>query len=346
MTTGGQRTADYDFDLPPDRIAQHPLAKRDDSRLMVIDRRTQRITHAHFRDIEGMVPAADTLVLNDSRVIKARFTGTRESGAAAEVMLLEPRDEGAWEALVRPGAKLKPGRRVRIADDVAIVVGEALSGGTRIVRFDSVHPVDRILERYGHIPLPPYIDRPDTEDDAERYQTVYAAEPGSAAAPTAGLHFTQRLLAGLDRKGVRRVHVTLHVGAGTFKPVDEDDLNRHTLHAERYSLSGPGAAMLNETRRNGGAIWAVGTTSLRVLESVVDGSGLFMPGGGTTDIFIRPPHPVRGADHLVTNFHLPRSTLLMLVAAFAGFDLTRHAYSVAIAEGYRFYSYGDAMCIL
>jgi S-adenosylmethionine:tRNA ribosyltransferase-isomerase len=346
MTTGGLRTADYDFDLPPDLIAQHPLPMRDDSRLMVIDRRTGSIEHAHFRDLQRLVPAKDALVLNDSRVINARLKGTRSNGGEAEVMLLEPRGDGAWEALVRPGAKLKPGRRVRIAADAAVVIGEALRDGTRIVQFDSVHSIDTILERYGHIPLPPYIERPDTADDAERYQTIYAATPGSVAAPTAGLHFTPQLLAGLEQRGVRRVHVTLHVGAGTFKPVEHADPGAHVLHTERFTFGPDAARELNETRRAGSAIWAVGTTSLRVLESVVDGHGHFVPGDGATDIFIRPPHVVRSADHLVTNFHLPRSTLLMLVAAFAGFDLTRHAYSVAISEGYRFYSYGDAMCIL
>lgn len=346
MTTGGLRTADYDFELPPDRIAQHPLATRDDSRLMVVDRRTSKITHATFRDLASMIPAGDALVLNDSRVIKARLVGTRDSGADAEVMLLEPRTGKAWEALVRPGAKLRPGRRVRIADDVAIVIGEALPNGTRLVQFDSVHPVDAILDRYGHVPLPPYIDRTDSIADVERYQTVYAAASGSVAAPTAGLHFTPQLLTAFDHAGVRRVHVTLHVGAGTFKPVENEDPGTHAMHSERFTFSEDSARVLNNTRRAHGAIWAVGTTSLRVLESVIDGTGLFASADSTTNIFIRPPYVVRSADHLITNFHLPRSTLLMLVAAFAGFDLIRHAYSVAIAEGYRFYSYGDAMCIL
>jgi S-adenosylmethionine:tRNA ribosyltransferase-isomerase len=346
MTSGGSRAADYDFELPPDRIAQHPLATRDESRLMVVDRRTGHITHARFRDLADMIPPGDALVLNDSRVIKARLTGTRDSGAEAEIMLLEPRAGGTWEALVRPGAKLKPGRRVRIADDVTVVVGDVLPEGTRVVHFDSAHPVDVILERYGHVPLPPYIDRADTPVDVERYQTVYAVAQGSVAAPTAGLHFTPQLLRALDAKGVRRAHVTLHVGAGTFKPVDHENIDVHHMHSERYSFSEEAAGALNDTRNSGRAVWAVGTTSLRVLESTINRSGHFVPGIGTTSIFIRPPHTVRGADRLVTNFHLPRSTLMMLVAAFAGFDLTRHAYSVAIAEGYRFYSYGDAMCIL
>jgi S-adenosylmethionine:tRNA ribosyltransferase-isomerase len=346
MSTGGSRTADYEFDLPPERIAQFPLARRDDSRLMIVDRQGGSITHGRFADLAGIIPAGDALVLNDSRVIKARLTGTRESGAPAEVMLLEPRAGGEWEALVRPGARLKPGRRVQIAEGVAIVVGEAAGDGTRLVRFEGALSVEEILHRYGHVPLPPYIDRADTPEDAERYQTVYAMDAGSVAAPTAGLHFTPELLAALDEKGVRRATVTLHVGAGTFKPVESEEVAGITLHSERFSLGAATAAMLNDTRRTGKKIWAVGTTTLRVLETLAGNGDGFESRSGTTNIFIHPPHAVRGADHLVTNFHLPRSTLMMLVAAFAGYDLTRHAYAVAVAEGYRFYSYGDAMCIL
>lgn len=343
---GGDRTADYDYHLPPDRIAQHPAAQRDESRLLVVHRDSGAIEHRQFRDIADLIPAGDTIVLNTSRVLRARLYGTRESGAPAEVLLLEPRGDRVWEAMVRPGSKLRPGRRVQIGPETTVTVLPGGADRERLVRFDSPLAAEEILERYGHVPLPPYIDRADVGRDTDRYQTVYAREPGSVAAPTAGLHFTPALLEQLDTRGVERVDVTLHVGAGTFRPVKTDDPSLHEMHAERFELSADAAATLNATRLRGGHIWAVGTTSLRVLESVVDQQGRFAPRTGTTDIFIRPPHQVRGADRLITNFHLPRSTLLMLVAAFAGYELTRRVYDVAMAEGYRFYSYGDAMCIV
>jgi S-adenosylmethionine:tRNA ribosyltransferase-isomerase len=235
---------------------------------------------------------------------------------------------------------------VQLGPETRAVILPGGDGHARLVRFDSPLSVDAILERYGHVPLPPYIERSDADDDAARYQTVYAQEPGSVAAPTAGLHFTTSLLERIARAGVARADITLHVGTGTFRPVKADDPSRHQMHTERFALSTDAAASLNGARDGGGRVWAVGTTTLRVLESVVDAQGRFVPRAGTTDIFIRPPHRVRGADRLITNFHLPRSTLLMLVAAFAGYDLMREAYDVAIAEGYRFYSYGDAMCVL
>ena len=346
MTARGLRTADYDFALPADRIAQHAVEPRDDSRLLVVDRATSTFFHKRFRDLATLIPRGDCIVLNTSRVIKARLIGTRDNGAEAEVLLLESLPDGRWEAMVHPGGKLKPGRRVRIADDVTVVIDEVTPRRTRYVRFESPRPVTEILEQHGHVPLPPYIHRPDERSDADRYQTVYAREPGSIAAPTASLHFTPSLLDALSTSGVVRADIVLHVGAGTFKPVDADDPSAHVMHAERFTLDAGAARTLNATRDAGHAVWAVGTTSLRVLESVVDDRGRFAPRAGVTDIFIRPPHVVRGADHLITNFHLPRSTLLMLVAAFAGYDLMRRAYDVAIAEGYRFYSYGDAMCIL
>jgi S-adenosylmethionine:tRNA ribosyltransferase-isomerase len=260
--------------------------------------------------------------------------------------LLQPREDGRWDALVRPSARMKPGHRMRIAPDVHVVIEDATDDGTRVVRLDAPMSVDQLLERYGHIPLPPYITRGDEPSDAERYQTVYAAEAGSVAAPTAGLHFTPQIIETLRARGVGWETVLLHVGAGTFKPVDVEDPADHVMHQERYTLSPETAAALTATRARGGAVWAVGTTSLRVLESTVDASGAFQARGGTTDIFIRPPHTMRGADHLITNFHLPKSTLLMLVAAVAGYELTMDAYATAVAAGYRFYSYGDAMCIV
>ncbi len=344
--TRGLRTADYDFVLPPDRIAQTPAPARDESRLMIVERATGRITHARFRDLAGMIPAGDVLVANRSRVIKARLLGTRAGGGSAEVLLLEPHGDGRWEALVRPSARLKPGHRVQLAPDVQVIVEEATGTGSRMIRFDSALSVDAVLDRHGHMPLPPYIARGDEGMDAERYQTVYAAEPGSVAAPTAGLHFTPPLLAALEAKGVVWAPVVLHVGAGTFRPVEHDDPADHPMHRERFTLDDTTAVAIREARERGGKVWAAGTTSLRVLESVVALHGTIAATTGTTDIFIRPPHEVRGADHLITNFHLPRSTLIMLVAAFAGYDLTMQAYATAIAEGYRFYSYGDAMCIV
>lgn len=346
MSPHGLTTADYDFELPPDRIAQSPSEKRDASRLLVVDRATREFTHRRFRDLADLIPAGDAIVLNTSRVIKARLLGTRENGARAEVLLLAPQRGGAWEALVHPGGKLKPGRRVQIAPDVAVVIEAVTPRRTRVVRFETTLTVEQVMERYGHVPLPPYIRRADEPDDATRYQTVYAREPGSVAAPTAGLHFTPAMLDALAAKGVRRAEVSLHVGAGTFKPVETDDPAQHVMHHEPYVLSADAAAVLNATRDAGSHIWAVGTTSLRVLETVVDPRGRFEARTGSTGIFIRPPHVMRGADRLITNFHLPRSTLLMLVSAFAGYELARQAYDVAIAEGYRFYSYGDAMCIV
>lgn len=347
----GERTGDYAFELPAELIAQHPLERRDDSRLMIVRREGGAIEHARFADLGTVIPAGDTIVLNTSRVIRARLLGTREGGGKAEVLLLEPLAAGRWAAMVRPGNRLPTGSTVRLGAETRILIGARVTepgaaDGARTIEFESPLTIDSILDAYGRIPLPPYIERPDTDADAHRYQTVYARESGSVAAPTAGLHFTDTLLATLEARGVRRADLTLHVGPGTFRPVEVDDPALHRMHRERFTLPSEAAAVLNATRAADGKIWAVGTTSLRVLETVVDSAGRFCAADGSTDIFIRPPHRVRGADRIVTNFHLPRSTLLMLVAAFAGYDLMRHSYDVAIREGYRFYSYGDAMCIL
>lgn len=339
-------TSDFDFVLPPELIAQAPLARRDESRLMVVNRSSGEIGHRIFRDLEDIIPSGDLLVLNRTRVIRARLLGTRASGAPAEILLLKPLGENRYEAMVSPGGKLKPGRRVVISTDLSAEILEVTPRRTRIVRLVADGSIDQLIERYGHVPLPPYIERSDAPEDAERYQTVYAREPGSVAAPTAGLHFTAELLTRLQTRGVRRVDVLLHVGAGTFKPVEVEDPGQHVMHEESYAISAEAADAINETRSRGGALWAVGTTTVRTLESAADERGRVAAGTGETRIFIRPPYRFRAVDHLITNFHLPRSTLIMLVAAFAGYDLTMRAYREAVDNRYRFFSYGDAMALV
>ena len=342
----GARTADYDFVLPPERVAQYPLERRADSRLLIVDRGTGRLTHARFNDLETLFQPGDALVLNTTRVVRARLLGTRDNGAAAEILLLRQRGEHVWEAMVHPGGKLKPGRRVRIASGFDVEVLETTNRRTRLVRLHSDLSDADAIRTFGHVPLPPYIKRGDAEADELRYQTVYAREDGSVAAPTAGLHFTNELLDRIHARGVKRADVVLHVGAGTFKPVEVEDPSEHQMHEEYFELSGSTADVLNETRSLGRHIWAVGTTVTRTLESAVDDHGRFTARAGDTRIFIRPPYAFRAVDKLITNFHLPRSTLLMLVAAFAGYDLTMRAYQEAIDAGYRFYSYGDAMVVV
>ncbi len=356
----GLRTADYDFDLPADRIAQVPAARRDESRLMVVDRDSGAISHHVFRDLPTFLRARDAIVLNTTRVFRARLIGKRRSGADAEVLLLRELDDDRWEAMVQPGSKLKTGRVVEIAPGFEVDVLESSPRGTRVVRLRVVglgEPlnadtprglVHEAIARYGHVPLPPYIARSDSSLDEERYQTVFARQEGSVAAPTAGLHFTPELLSALEAKGVRRAEVLLHVGAGTFKPVEVEDPAEHVMHEEWYDVPAETASLLNSTRAGGGRICAVGTTALRTIESALESTAdasRFSAGSGETRIFIRPPDRPRAADMLVTNFHLPRSTLLMLVAAMAGYDLAMHAYETAVREGYRFYSYGDAMLV-
>jgi len=348
MTERGLRTSDYDFDLPPERIAQAPAERRDASRLLVVDRATGTLSYHVFSDLVDYVPAGDALVLNETRVFPARLLGKRASGAEAEVLLLTPQggEEKLWTALVRPGSKLKPGRTVEISDELSVEIVESTPGGERIVRLYTPLSLTEALDRYGEVPLPPYVQHRATDEDRERYQTVYARERGSVAAPTAGLHFTPELLAALEAKGVRIVRLVLHVGVGTFRPVETDDPAEHRMHSEWYHVPADAAAALNETRAAGGTIWAVGTTVTRTLETVTDEAGVVHPGEAWTDIFIRPPYRYRAVDHLVTNFHLPRSTLLMLVAAFVGYDTMMRAYREAIDGGYRFFSYGDAMLIV
>lgn len=346
MSVRGGRTADYDFALPAERIAQHPLARRDESRLMVVDRQRGTFAHRRFSDLPEYLVPGDTLVLNTTRVIRARLLGRRENGAPAEVFLLKPLGDGRFEALVHPGGKLRPGRVVTVAPGFSIEICAITDRRSRIVQLRTEQPVAEAIERHGHVPLPPYIGRGDDLVDADRYQTVYAREEGSVAAPTAGLHLTAELLDRLQAGGVARADVVLHVGAGTFKPVEVEDPAAHVMHEEWFDLPAAAAETLAATRQRGGRIWAVGTTSVRTLESAVGEDGSFAARAGETRIFIRSPYQFRAVDKLITNFHLPRSTLIMLVAAFAGYELTMRAYREAIDVGYRFYSYGDAMAIL
>jgi len=314
---------------------------------MVVDRATGHVEHGVFADVAGLMSPGDALVLNTTRVMRARLLGTRDSGAPAEVLLLRAvNGDRRFEAMVHPGGKLHPGRVVHVAPELDVVIEEKTERRTRIVRLDTPLTSDDALERYGHVPLPPYIARADTARDADRYQTVYARESGSVAAPTAGLHFTLPLLDALEVRGVQRVDLVLHVGAGTFKPVENEDPAQHVMHEEWFALGEAAARTLNATRAAGASIWAVGTTSARTLESVASPEGRFDARSGETRLFIRPPYDWRAVDRLITNFHLPRSTLLMLVAAFAGYELTMEAYRIAVDSGYRFYSYGDAMVVI
>jgi S-adenosylmethionine:tRNA ribosyltransferase-isomerase len=342
----GALTSDYDFALPPELIAQSPLARRDASRLMVLNRAGGSIEHRRFSDLPQLLAPGDLLVVNRSKVVKARLLGTRVgSGAPAEIFLLNPLGNSRYEAMVSPGGKLKPGRIVEIARGFTVEILSVTERRTRIVQLRADIGVESAIEQHGHTPLPPYIQRGDSAADVERYQTVYAREAGSVAAPTAGLHFTPQLLAEIDQCGIRRADVVLHVGAGTFKPVEVDDPSHHVMHEERYTIPVETAQAWTATRAAGRRVWAVGTTTVRTLESALT-TGSVEPGDGETRIFIRPPQRLRAVDALVTNFHLPRSTLIMLVAAFAGYDLTMRAYHEAIARQYRFYSYGDAMAIM
>ena len=344
----GLLTADYDFDLPEELIAQAPLERRDASRLMVLHRASGTIEHRRFTDLAHLLEPRDLLVVNRSRVVRARLLGRRfGSGARAEIFLLSPLGGDRYEAMVSPGGKLKPGRTVEIAPGFTAEIVSVTERRTRIVQLRAEGAsVEEAIETHGHIPLPPYIARMDEAADVERYQTVYAREAGSVAAPTAGLHFTPELLAAIAERGVGRAEVVLHVGAGTFKPVEVDDPAEHVMHEERYTVPEETVVSYTRTREVGGRVWAVGTTTVRTLESAVDDAGALRTGSGETRIFLRPPAGPRAVDALVTNFHLPRSTLIMLVASFAGYDLTMRAYQEAIAQRYRFYSYGDAMAIV
>ena len=336
------RLSDFDYDLPSSQIAQHPLPDRSASRLLVLDRATGTTSHLHFGDLLTVIPSGELLVLNTSRVIPARLHGKRETGNA-EILLVRELSDGSWLAMGHPGGKLKPGRRVTFGDDSAVEILGVLGGGLRKVRFVGALDARATLAKYGEVPLPPYIRRPPTPADRERYQTVYATHDGSVAAPTAGLHFTTELLARIREAGIAVTAIDLHVGPGTFKPVETENFEAHTMHAEPYEIS-PGAASGIDHSR--GKIWAVGTTVARALESAADSAGHVRAGSAETSLFIRPPYNFKIVNHLITNFHLPRSTLLMLVCAFGGYEHVMEAYREAVREGYRFYSYGDAMAII
>jgi S-adenosylmethionine:tRNA ribosyltransferase-isomerase len=340
------RASDFDYQLPPELIAQEPLADRGASRLLVLDRASGSIRHTGFSGFVDLVAPPDVLVLNVSRVIPARLYGKRESGNAAELLLVRALPDGTWLAMGHPGGKLKPGRTVRFGDDSAAEIVEVLGGGLRRVKFVGQLDASATLAKYGAVPLPPYIQRSPRPQDRERYQTVYAEHDGSVAAPTAGLHFTPALLERIKQRGTALATLDLQIGPGTFKPVEVDDLADHAMHAEAYRVSDETADLINERRRAGGRVWAVGTTVVRTLETVAAPDGTIRPGAGDTNLFIYSPYTFRAVDRLLTNFHLPRSTLLMLVCAFGGYEPVMAAYREAVKERYRFYSYGDAMVVV
>ncbi len=335
----------FDFHLPEEQIAQVPLLDRTSSKLMVLDRETGAIQHQHFHDIVDHFREGDTLVINDTKVLPARLFGVKEeTGGKIELLLLKQTSDDVWETLAKPAKRVKPGTILSFGDGLLRAeCVEALEDGGRILKFFYDGIFYEVLDQLGTMPLPPYIH--EQLEDQDRYQTVYARERGSAAAPTAGLHFTPELLEALQAKGVRIAPLTLHVGLGTFRPVSVDDVDSHKMHSEYYELPESSAALLRETRKQGGRIIAVGTTSTRTLETVIRDHGDFVEATGWTDIFIFPGQEVKGIDGLITNFHLPKSTLVMLVSAFATRDIILHAYRTAVAERYRFFSFGDAMLI-
>ncbi len=338
------KTSDFYFDLPEELIAQTPLERRDGSRLLTLDKATGETKHLHFFDLPSLLRPGDCLVLNDSRVLPARLFGRRSGGGACEVLLLIDRGEKVWECLVRPGKKLRTGAKITFGDGAltAEVVGE-VEGGNRLVRFDYEGIFLEILEKLGKMPLPPYIK--EELQDGERYQTVYSRVVGSAAAPTAGLHFTKELLAQVESMGVKVCYVTLHVGLGTFRPVKAEHLDEHEMHSEYCVISQETADVINQTKAEGGRVICVGTTSCRTIESWANEDGTMEPKAGWTNIFIYPGYRFKVLDGLVTNFHLPESTLIMLVSALAGREPVLSAYEEAVRERYRFFSFGDAMFI-
>jgi len=380
------RTADFDYDLPPELVAQEPLAERAASRMLVVLRADRReagaadrrsagregaplrrssgtfrrpdmlpgdrravegsvLIDSHFSQITSLVAPGDLVVLNTTRVRHARLLGTRASGAPAEVLLIHPGTGGTWVAMGKPGSALQPGKRIELGDGVAVETVEVLPDGHRLVRVLGASAAEAIA-RFGRLPLPPYITRDPTAGDEERYQTVYAQVEGSVAAPTAGLHFTPEILDALTAKGALISGLDLQVGPGTFKPVEVENPLEHPMHPERYEISPRLAALVEVVREQGGRVWAIGTTVVRALESAADGRGVVRAGTGETSLMITPGYRFKVVDRLLTNFHLPRSTLLMLVSAFAGRELIQAAYAHAVARRYRFYSYGDAMVVL
>nr|WP_300861897.1 tRNA preQ1(34) S-adenosylmethionine ribosyltransferase-isomerase QueA [uncultured Acetatifactor sp.] len=338
--------SDYYFELPQELIAQDPLEERTSSRLLVLDKRTGAVSHHGFREIGEFLRPGDCLVLNDTKVIPARLLGEREgTGAHVELLLLKRRSGDVWETLVRPGKKCRPGTRLTFGDGLLKAeILDTVEEGNRLVRFDYEGIFEEVLDRLGEMPLPPYITH--KLQDRNRYQTVYAKHEGSAAAPTAGLHFTKELLGRLEGKGIGIAYVTLHVGLGTFRPVKEENVLEHHMHTEHYQVSREAADTINRTKAQGGRIVCVGTTSCRTLESAAGEDGLVRPCSGDTDIFIYPGYRFRVLDALITNFHLPESTLIMLVSALAGREHVLAAYEEAVRERYRFFSFGDAMLII
>lgn len=343
--TAGLKTSDYNFDLPKELIAQDPLTDRSASRLLLINRFSGKTEDHTFLDLERYLEPGDCLVLNDTRVIPARLLGVKEdTGAKAEVFLLKRREKDVWETLVKPGKKLKPGTKVSFGDGLLkATIEETVEDGNRLVRFSYDGIFEEVLDQLGQMPLPPYITH--ELQDKNRYQTVYAKFDGSAAAPTAGLHFTKEFLNRLEALGIRLAYVTLHVGLGTFRPVKVDDVREHHMHSEIYQVTKEAADTINAAKADGKRVICVGTTSLRTIESVADENGHMRPDSGETDIFIYPGYRFKVTDCLLTNFHLPQSTLLMLVSALAGREHILNAYEHAIRERYRFFSFGDACFI-
>lgn len=339
------RTVDFYYDLPEELIAQDPLLDRSSSRLMHLNKRTGEICHTDFKHIIDYLNPDDCLVINDTRVIPARLYGSKVgTDAGIEILLLKRRENNVWETLVKPGKKAKPGTKISFGD--GLLIGEVLDiveEGNRLIQFQYEGIFEEILDKLGEMPLPPYITH--KLQDKERYQTVYAKNEGSAAAPTAGLHFTKELLEKIEEKGVKIAHVTLHVGLGTFRPVKVDDVENHHMHSEFYVVEEEQAKIINETKAKGGRVISVGTTSCRTLESATDENGILQAKSGWTDIFIYPGYQFKMIDALITNFHLPESTLLMLVSALAGKEKIMHAYEEAVKERYRFFSFGDAMFV-
>ena len=344
MTT--LKKSDFYFDLPQELIAQDPLEDRSSSRLLVLNRETGEVEHRHFKEITDYLKQGDCLVLNNTKVIPARLMGVKEdTGAAIEVLLLKRRDNDVWETLVKPGKKARPGAKIVFGDGcLRAEVLDVVEEGNRLIRFDYEGIFEEVLDRLGEMPLPPYITH--KLQDKNRYQTVYAKYEGSAAAPTAGLHFTEELLAQIEEMGVNIAYVTLHVGLGTFRPVKADNILEHHMHSEHYEVTPEMAELINRTKESGRRVICVGTTSCRTVESAADESGRVQPGCGDTEIFIYPGYRFKVLDCLITNFHLPESTLVMLVSALAGRENVLAAYREAVEERYRFFSFGDAMLVI
>lgn len=339
------KTSDFYYDLPKELIAQTPLKERSSSRLLTVDKNSGKLTHGVFTDILKYIQPGDCMVLNDTRVIPARLYGTKEgSGGKIEFLLLTRKSRDEWEVILKPGKKAKPGAEFVFGNGLLKAeILEVKDDGNRIVKFYYDGLFENVLDKLGEMPLPPYITQ--QLEDKERYQTVYSKNNGSAAAPTAGLHFTPELLKEAEERGIKIAYVTLHVGLGTFRPVKSDDIEHHHMHSEFYSINDETAETINSVKKSGGRIFAVGTTSSRVLETAADKSGYVKPQTGWTDIFIYPPYKFKCVDSLITNFHLPESTLLMLVSAFSSKEIIMNAYKSAIEKKYRFFSFGDAMLL-